>query len=204
MSDVSVLAAGAAYAIKRENNDRVVICYFGEGAASEGDAHAGFNFSATLECPLIFFCRNNGYAISTPTNEQYRGDGIGKKLFLCFMVWNLQLPSWTHLLLFLWTAARGPGYGMLSIRVDGNDVFAVYNATKEARRRAVAENQPFLIEAMTYRSVDVWFVDTVHFQFTKLSMYIQQSLSWQHIILTNLSELGFGLLWFLEKKIIIS
>uniref|UniRef100_A0A3Q3AKV4 2-oxoisovalerate dehydrogenase subunit alpha n=1 Tax=Kryptolebias marmoratus TaxID=37003 RepID=A0A3Q3AKV4_KRYMA len=117
-------AAGAAYAIKRENMNRVVICYFGEGAASEGDAHAGFNFSATLECPLIFFCRNNGYAISTPTNEQYRGDGI---------------------------AARGPGYGMLSIRVDGNDVFAVYNATKEARRRAVAENQPFLIEAMTYR-----------------------------------------------------
>ncbi|MBN3313004.1 ODBA dehydrogenase, partial [Atractosteus spatula] len=117
-------AAGAAYAIKRENANRVVICYFGEGAASEGDAHAGFNFSATLECPVIFFCRNNGYAISTPTNEQYRGDGI---------------------------AARGPGYGMLSIRVDGNDVFAVYNATKEARRRAIAENQPFLIEAMTYR-----------------------------------------------------
>ncbi|XP_032750058.1 2-oxoisovalerate dehydrogenase subunit alpha, mitochondrial isoform X2 [Rattus rattus] len=48
-------------------------------------------------------------------------------------------------------AARGPGYGIMSIRVDGNDVFAVYNATKEARRRAVAENQPFLIEAMTYR-----------------------------------------------------
>lgn len=48
-------------------------------------------------------------------------------------------------------AARGPGYGLLSIRVDGNDVFAVFNATREARRRAVAENQPFLIEAMTYR-----------------------------------------------------
>lgn len=61
--------------------NRAVICYFGEGAASEGDAHAGFNFSATLECPLIFFCRNNGYAISTPTNEQYRGDGIGTKAF---------------------------------------------------------------------------------------------------------------------------
>ncbi|XP_003222955.1 2-oxoisovalerate dehydrogenase subunit alpha, mitochondrial isoform X1 [Anolis carolinensis] len=117
-------AVGSAYAIKRENNNRIVICYFGEGAASEGDAHAGFNFAATLECPIIFFCRNNGYAISTPTSEQYRGDGI---------------------------AARGPGYGIHSIRVDGNDVFAVYNATKEARRRAVAENQPFLIEAMTYR-----------------------------------------------------
>ncbi|KAI4042884.1 branched chain keto acid dehydrogenase E1 subunit alpha, partial [Homo sapiens] len=117
-------AVGAAYAAKRANANRVVICYFGEGAASEGDAHAGFNFAATLECPIIFFCRNNGYAISTPTSEQYRGDGI---------------------------AARGPGYGIMSIRVDGNDVFAVYNATKEARRRAVAENQPFLIEAMTYR-----------------------------------------------------
>uniref|UniRef100_G3RDZ3 2-oxoisovalerate dehydrogenase subunit alpha n=1 Tax=Gorilla gorilla gorilla TaxID=9595 RepID=G3RDZ3_GORGO len=99
-------AVGAAYAAKRANANRVVICYFGEGAASEGDAHAGFNFAATLECPIIFFCRNNGYAISTPTSEQYRGDGI---------------------------AARGPGYGIMSIRVDGNDVFAVYNATKEAR-----------------------------------------------------------------------
>lgn len=117
-------AVGAAYAIKRADASRAVICYFGEGAASEGDAHAGFNFAATLECPIVFFCRNNGYAISTPTSEQYRGDGI---------------------------AARGPGYGLMSIRVDGNDVFAVYNATKEARRRAVAENQPFLIEAMTYR-----------------------------------------------------
>ncbi|NXW93817.1 ODBA dehydrogenase, partial [Alopecoenas beccarii] len=117
-------AVGAAYAIKRAHASRAVICYFGEGAASEGDAHAGFNFAATLDCPVVFFCRNNGYAISTPTHEQYRGDGI---------------------------AARGPGYGLLSIRVDGNDVFAVFNATREARRRAVAENQPFLIEAMTYR-----------------------------------------------------
>lgn len=79
--NVFVSAAGAAYALKRENMNRAVICYFGEGAASEGDAHAGFNFSATLECPLIFFCRNNGYAISTPTNEQYRGDGIGEPEF---------------------------------------------------------------------------------------------------------------------------
>lgn len=85
---LSVSAAGAAYAIKRENMNRAVICYFGEGAASEGDAHAGFNFSATLECPLIFFCRNNGYAISTPTNEQYRGDGIGKDRCGCCAVSN--------------------------------------------------------------------------------------------------------------------
>ncbi|TFJ99444.1 cysteine and histidine-rich protein 1-B [Platysternon megacephalum] len=115
---------GKGRQMPRDNASRAVICYFGEGAASEGDAHAGFNFAATLECPILFFCRNNGYAISTPTSEQYRGDGI---------------------------AARGPGYGIMSIRVDGNDIFAVYNATREARRRAIAENQPFLVEAMTYR-----------------------------------------------------
>ena len=96
-------AAGAAYAFKRAQNGAIVICYFGEGAASEGDAHAAFNFAATLDCPIIFFCRNNGYAISTPVNEQYKGDGI---------------------------AVRGPAFGMDTIRVDGNDVFAVYNATR--------------------------------------------------------------------------
>jgi len=117
-------AVGSAYAFKRAQNGLAVICYFGEGAASEGDAHAAFNFSATLECPVLFFCRNNGYAISTPVHEQYRGDGI---------------------------AARGPAYGMATIRVDGNDVLAVYNATKKARELAVSENRPVLIEAMTYR-----------------------------------------------------
>jgi len=117
-------AAGSAYAFKRAQNGLVVICYFGEGAASEGDAHAAFNFAATLECPILFFCRNNGYAISTPVQDQYRGDGI---------------------------AVRGPAYGMSTIRVDGNDALAVYNATKAARDIAIKENRPVLIEAMTYR-----------------------------------------------------
>uniref|UniRef100_A0A0K0CW69 2-oxoisovalerate dehydrogenase subunit alpha n=1 Tax=Angiostrongylus cantonensis TaxID=6313 RepID=A0A0K0CW69_ANGCA len=117
-------AVGSAYAFKQiPNNDRIVVVYFGDGAASEGDAHAAFNFAATLKCPIIFFCRNNGYAISTPTSEQYGGDGI---------------------------AGKGAGYGLHTIRVDGNDVFAVYNATKAARKLAV-ENKPVLIEAMTYR-----------------------------------------------------
>ena len=96
----------------------------GEGAASEGDFHAALNIASTTESPVIFFCRNNGYAISTPSSEQYRGDGI---------------------------VSRGAGYGMYSIRVDGNDILAVYFATLEAKRVALSENRPVLIEAMTYR-----------------------------------------------------
>ncbi|GAV03032.1 hypothetical protein RvY_13520 [Ramazzottius varieornatus] len=117
-------AVGSAYAYKRAQNGQIVICYFGDGAASEGDAHAAFNFSATLDCPIIFFCRNNGYAISTPTSQQFRGDGI---------------------------ASRGPGYGIPTIRVDGNDTLAIYNVTKAARDISLQQNRPVLIEAMTYR-----------------------------------------------------
>ncbi|KAJ2452683.1 hypothetical protein EV183_002742 [Coemansia sp. RSA 2336] len=117
-------AAGAAYAMRREGNKLCTICYFGEGAASEGDFHAGLNMAATLGCPVIFYCRNNGYAISTPSIEQYRGDGI---------------------------ASRGLGYGIDTIRVDGNDIWAIYAATKAARAIAVEQNKPVLIEAMTYR-----------------------------------------------------
>lgn len=69
-------AAGAGYAFKLEGKNRICICYFGDGAASEGDFHAGLNFAATLESRTLFFCRNNAYAISTPVTDQYRGDGI--------------------------------------------------------------------------------------------------------------------------------
>ncbi|KAJ2614305.1 hypothetical protein H4S08_001783 [Coemansia sp. RSA 1365] len=117
-------AAGAAYAMRREGSKLCTICYFGEGAASEGDFHAGLNMAATLGCPVIYYCRNNGYAISTPAIEQYRGDGI---------------------------ASRGVGYGIDTIRVDGNDIWAIYAATKAARKIAVEQNKPVLIEAMTYR-----------------------------------------------------
>lgn len=117
-------AAGAGYALKIQGKKNVVMCYFGEGAASEGDFHAALNFASTLHCPTLFFCRNNGYAISTPSHEQYRGDGI---------------------------VSRGLGYGMHSIRVDGNDLFAVYEATKQARKLALEHSVPVLIEAMTYR-----------------------------------------------------
>jgi 2-oxoisovalerate dehydrogenase E1 component alpha subunit len=117
-------ASGYAYGQKMSGKDVVTICYFGEGAASEGDFHAGLNMAAVLHCPVIFFCRNNGYAISTPAEEQFAGDGI---------------------------ASRGLGYGIRTIRVDGNDALAIYAATKEARKIAIEEKCPVLIEAMTYR-----------------------------------------------------
>ena len=124
-------AAGAAYALKMQRladpniPPRVAVCYFGEGAASEGDFHAALNIAATRSCPVVFICRNNGYAISTPTLEQYRGDGI---------------------------ASRGTGYGIDTIRVDGNDIWAVREATQKARELALSNGcKPVLIEAMSYR-----------------------------------------------------
>lgn len=117
-------AVGAAFGLKTLKKDVCVACYFGEGAASEGDAHAALNFAATLDCPVLFICRNNGYAISTPSSQQYGGDGI---------------------------AAKGPAYGIKTLRVDGNDVLAVREATEFARSYAISENKPVLLEAMTYR-----------------------------------------------------
>ena len=110
--------------MKMAGSKSCVVCYFGDGAAQEGDCHAAMNFAATLKCPVIFICRNNGYAISTPVEEQYAGDGIVR---------------------------RGIGYGIEAIRVDGNDVLAMYNATKYAKQVCIEEQRPVLIEAMTYR-----------------------------------------------------
>ncbi len=83
-----------------------------------------FFLASTIPAPTLFIARNNGFAISTPSSEQYHGDGI---------------------------AARGPGYGMHTIRVDGNDVLAVLGAVREGRRLCIEGSQGVLIEAMTYR-----------------------------------------------------
>ncbi|RYV01995.1 3-methyl-2-oxobutanoate dehydrogenase [Shewanella sp. OPT22] len=117
-------ATGVGYSMKMNGQKNVAICYFGEGAASEGDFHAGLNMAATLKSPTLFFCRNNGYAISTPAEEQFKGNGI---------------------------ASRGVGYGMHTIRFDGNDMLAVLLATQAAREFAIENSVPVLLEAMTYR-----------------------------------------------------
>lgn len=117
-------AAGCAYAMMLQKDPHVAICYFGEGATSEGDFHVGLNFAAVRKAPCIFFCRNNGYAISTPTERQFASDGI---------------------------APKGEGYGIPAYRIDGNDFFAVYNTVLAAKKFALEGGGPTLIEAMTYR-----------------------------------------------------
>lgn len=117
-------ATGYAYGQKLAGDGLCTLTFFGEGAASEGDFHAALNMASVHKVPVIFFCRNNGYAISTPAVEQFAADGIAPRAF---------------------------GYHMHVLRVDGNDVLAVYEATRQARQIAVEHNQPVLIEAMTYR-----------------------------------------------------
>ncbi len=118
-------ATGYAYGQKLAGEGNCTITYFGEGAASEGDFHAALNMAAVQRVPVIFLCRNNGYAISTPAAEQFAADGV---------------------------APRAYGYKMDVIRVDGNDVLAMHEATRAARSLAVEHNRPVLIEAMSYRS----------------------------------------------------
>eukprot|EP00904_Undaria_pinnatifida_P011595 jgi/Undpi1/7566/HiC_scaffold_22.g10039.m1 len=117
-------AVGAGYALKLSGEKNIAVCFFGEGAASEGDFHAALGMAATRDVPVLFICRNNGFAISTSVTEQYCGDGI---------------------------ISRAPGYGMHGVRVDGNDALAMYTATAEARKLCLSLNKPVLMEAMTYR-----------------------------------------------------
>ncbi|RVW86904.1 2-oxoisovalerate dehydrogenase subunit alpha 2, mitochondrial [Vitis vinifera] len=118
-------AVGAAYSLKMDGKDACTVTYFGDGGSSTGDFHAALNFAAVMEAPVIFICRNNGWAISTPVSDQFRSDGV---------------------------VVRGRGYGVRSIRVDGNDALAMYTAVCAARKMAITEHRPILIEALTYRA----------------------------------------------------
>jgi len=117
-------AAGVGYSLKMDKKNACTVTFIGDGGTSEGDFHAGLNFAAVMEAPVVFICRNNGWAISTHISEQFRSDGI---------------------------VVKGQAYGIRSIRVDGNDALAVYSAVRSAREMAVTEQRPVLIEMMTYR-----------------------------------------------------
>jgi 2-oxoisovalerate dehydrogenase E1 component alpha subunit len=116
-------AAGYALGRRMDGSDDVTIAYFGDGSTSEGDFSEAANLAGVWRLPLVLFCQNNGWAISVPTAEQTVGE-----------IWR-----------------RAEGYGFPGVRVDGNDVLAVFRATREAVERARTGHGPTLIEAMTYR-----------------------------------------------------
>ncbi len=116
-------AAGYALGQKLDGTDAVTLAYFGDGATSEGDFHEAANLAGVWGLPLVLLCQNNGWAISLPASEQTAGE-----------IWR-----------------RAEGYGFPGVRVDGNDVLAVYATTRDAAARARRGEGPTLIEAMTYR-----------------------------------------------------
>ncbi|UOQ46414.1 pyruvate dehydrogenase (acetyl-transferring) E1 component subunit alpha [Halobacillus salinarum] len=117
-------ATGVAWAEKKKNSDRVSLVYFGDGATSEGDFHEGLNFASVFKAPVVFFNQNNGYAISVPMEKQMNSKTIAQK---------------------------GLSYDIPGIRIDGNDIVAVYMETKKAVERARNGGGPTLIEAVTWR-----------------------------------------------------
>jgi pyruvate dehydrogenase E1 component alpha subunit/2-oxoisovalerate dehydrogenase E1 component alpha subunit len=117
-------AVGCAMAMKRRGDDAISIGYMGDGATSEGDFHVAMNFAGVYKAPVVLFCQNNQWAISVPVEKQTASKTI---------------------------AMKAAAYGFDGIRVDGNDVLAVYAATKEAADRARSGKGPTFIEALTYR-----------------------------------------------------
>jgi pyruvate dehydrogenase E1 component alpha subunit len=118
------VAAGAAYAMKYKGSSQVALCFFGDGATSRGDWHEGVNLASVLKVPVVYICNNNQYAYSTPLSKQMACESI---------------------------ADRGAAYGIPAEAVDGNDVFAVWNATRRAVAHAREGNGPYLIECRTFR-----------------------------------------------------
>jgi pyruvate dehydrogenase E1 component alpha subunit len=119
----TLLATGYAMGIMNDGADSVAIAYFGDGATSQGDVNEAMVFAASFQVPIIFFCQNNQWAISEPVGLQS------------------QIPI----------ASRATGFGIPSLRVDGNDVLAVMAATRFALHRARTGGGPTFIEAVTYR-----------------------------------------------------
>ena len=117
-------ACGLAWAMRLKGEEGIVWASFGEGSTSKGDFHEALNFAGIHKLPVVFFCENNLYAISVPFERQS------------------SVPR---------VSDRAAAYGIRGVSVDGNDVFEVYEASKEAASRALAGEGPTLIEARTYR-----------------------------------------------------
>lgn len=118
------VATGAALSQKLLDTGKMVLCFFGDGATGTGAFHEAVNIGATWELPIVYFCENNQYAMSTPLAQAFKNTDI---------------------------AGRAEAYGLPGVEVDGNDYFAVRQATAPAAERARAGEGPTLIEAKTYR-----------------------------------------------------
>ncbi len=118
------VAVGVGMAIKARGDDAVMLTNFGDGALSQGSVNEALNFAAVYRSPVVFVCENNGYAISIPVDKQAATPEL---------------------------ARRGAGFGIPSVRVDGNDVLAMIVATSRAVQRARSGDGPTFIEAVTYR-----------------------------------------------------
>jgi len=117
-------AVGAAMAAQYRGDPVAVVAYFGDGATSKGDFHEGFNMAGVFRLPVVFICQNNQWAISVPRTRQTAAATLAQKAY---------------------------AYGFEGIQVDGNDVFAVYSATRRALERARSGGGPTFIECFTYR-----------------------------------------------------
>ncbi|MEZ4407714.1 MAG: thiamine pyrophosphate-dependent dehydrogenase E1 component subunit alpha [Polyangiales bacterium] len=117
-------AVGFAWAARLRNDPIVTLVYFGDGATSSSEFHNGMNFAGVYKTPTVFLCRNNGWAISVPTEKQTASETFAQKGF---------------------------AYGVTPVRVDGNDLLAVYKATRDAVERARRGEGPTIIEALTHR-----------------------------------------------------
>jgi pyruvate dehydrogenase E1 component alpha subunit len=124
LGDTIPVAAGIALSFKVRHQDRVVLCFFGEGTTSRGDFHEGLNMASVLKVPVVYICNNNQYAYSTPLEKQ------------------MAIPD---------VSMRAPSYGIPGCSVDGNNVLAVCQATREAIERARRGEGPSLIECKTFR-----------------------------------------------------
>ena len=120
-------AVGFAWGVKLKGEKKAVLVYLGDGATSEGDFHEGMNFAGVFKLPIVLVCENNQWAVSVPRTRQCAAETLAQKAF---------------------------GYGFDGVQVDGNDVFAVYKATKEALEKAYRGDGPTFIECVTYRVSD--------------------------------------------------
>jgi 2-oxoisovalerate dehydrogenase E1 component len=118
------IADGVSLAYKLKNEQKVSLAFTGEGGTSEGDFHEALNVAAVWDLPVIFLIENNGYGLSTPTNEQYHCESL---------------------------VDRAKGYGMEGVQIDGNNILEVYDTIKGVREYCIKHQKPYLIECMTFR-----------------------------------------------------